>query len=64
MRFLSRLLWIDGTGGALVGVLVLILSGWLSRLEGLPEGVLLFTAAANLAYAAFSFHSPSDPIGR
>ncbi|MEZ4702496.1 MAG: hypothetical protein R2834_19340 [Rhodothermales bacterium] len=55
MRFIPNLLWFDCSAGALVGVLVLIFSGWLSRLEGLPEGVLLFTGAANLVYAAYSF---------
>ncbi len=55
MRVLRHLLWIDCGAGALVGVVVLSLSGWLSVLHGLPRGVLVFTGAANLAYATYSF---------
>jgi hypothetical protein len=50
-----RWLWIDCTAGAVVGVLVIALSDWLSRLEGLPRDVLLFTGVANLVYASYSF---------
>lgn len=50
-----RLLWIDCTAGALVGVLIIALSGWLSELEGLPQSVLLFTGVVNLLYASYSF---------
>jgi hypothetical protein len=53
--FLRHLLWIDCTGAAVVGVLVLAFSGWLSRLEGLPQEVLIFTGAVNLLYAGISF---------
>lgn len=52
---LKRLLWVDCVGAALAGVAVIALSGWLSRLEGLPQGVLLFTGAVNLLYGAYSF---------
>lgn len=52
---LRNLLWVDCTAGAVVGGAVLALSGWLSGVLGLPRGVLLFTGAANLAYAAYSF---------
>ena len=55
MRRAETLLWIDCTAGAAVGVIVLAFSGWLSALEGLPQSVLLFTGAANLVYAAYSF---------
>ena len=51
----TRLLWIDCIGAALAGTAVLGLSGWLSRLEGLPQSVLVFTGVANLLYGAFSF---------
>jgi hypothetical protein len=54
-RFFQKLLWVDCTGAALVGVTVISLSGWLSRLEGLPQEVLLFTGAVNLLYASYSF---------
>lgn len=30
-------------------------SGWLSRIEGLPQEVFLFTGAMNLLYGSFSF---------
>ena len=55
MSLLRRLLWVDCTAGAFAGVLVLLLSGPLSRLEGLPRSVLLFTGVVNVLYAAFSF---------
>ena len=55
MYVLRRLLWVDCLAGALVGVAVLSLSGWLSDLHGLPRGLLLVTGAANLAYASYSF---------
>lgn len=34
---------------------VVALSGWLSNLEGMPRGVLLFSGAVNLLYASYSF---------
>ncbi|MDX1420782.1 MAG: hypothetical protein R3181_12500 [Rubricoccaceae bacterium] len=62
MPLLRRLLWIDCTAGAVVGVAVLALSAWLSALEGLPRGVLLATGAANLLYASFSFSLAIRPV--
>jgi len=53
--FFRHLLWIDCTGAAVAGVFVLAFSGWLSRLEGVPQEVLVFTGAVNLLYAGFSF---------
>lgn len=53
--FFKKLLWVDCTGGALAGVAVITLSGWLSDLEGLPQDVLLFTGVVNLLYASYSF---------
>ncbi|MEP0548894.1 MAG: hypothetical protein ABJF88_18310 [Rhodothermales bacterium] len=55
MPILRKLLWVDCTAGAVVGVTVIGLSGWLSRLEGLPQDVLLFTGVMNLLYASYSF---------
>jgi hypothetical protein len=55
MRIIRNLLWIDCTAGALAGVLVLLLSGWLSRLYAMPLGILYFMGAINLLYAAYSF---------
>ena len=52
---MQKLLWVDCTAGALVGVAVLALAGWLSRLHGLPHEVLLFTGVVNLLYASYSF---------
>jgi hypothetical protein len=51
----KHLLWIDCIGAAVVGVAVLLLSGWLSELEGLPRNVILFTGIVNLLYGSFSF---------
>lgn len=53
--YARKLLWIDCIGAALVGVVVLTLSGWLSQLHGLPRGLLLFTGAVNLLYGTYSF---------
>ena len=50
-----RLLWVDCTAGAVVGVAVLLTHGWLSEWFGLPRALLRFTGAANLAYGAYSF---------
>ncbi|MEM1127722.1 MAG: hypothetical protein AAGI71_13805 [Bacteroidota bacterium] len=56
MQSLYRnLLWVDCAAGGVVGVAVIVLSGWLSHLEGLPREVLLFTGIVNLLYASFSF---------
>jgi hypothetical protein len=52
---MRRLLWVDCIGAAVAGVTVIAFSGWLSRLEGIPQAVLLFTGAVNLLYGAFSF---------
>ena len=45
----------DCAAGAIVGAAVIALAGWLSRLEGLPREVLLFTGVVNLLYASYSF---------
>ncbi len=50
-----KLLWVDCTAGALAGVAMLSLSGWLASLYALPRGLLLFMGAANLVYASYSF---------
>lgn len=51
----GKLLWLDCVAGGVVGVLVLLLAGWLSELYHLPLAVVLVMGAANLLYAAFSF---------
>lgn len=53
-RILRHLLWVDCIGAGIVGVAVLLLSGWLSDLEGLPQNVILFTGGVNLLYGSFS----------
>ncbi len=50
---LRSLLWLDGGGGLLVGVLMLALSTWLQPLFRLPEPVYFTITAANLAYGTF-----------
>ena len=55
MHVMKNLLWIDCIAGGLAGVLVLSLSGWLSRLHGLPRELLLLNGAVNLLYASYSF---------
>lgn len=54
MDFRRQLLWVDGLAGATVGVLVLALVDWLSRLYQLPQNLLWWMGLANLAYASFS----------
>lgn len=54
MRLLRDLLWVDCTAGAVAGAAVIALAGWLSRWEGVPCGVLLFTGVVNLLYATCS----------
>jgi hypothetical protein len=55
MRIIRNLLWIDCIAGALAGVLVLLLSDWLSRLYSLPPRLLIFMGLVNLIYASYSF---------
>lgn len=49
------LIEVDWIAGAIVGVLVLSLRGWLSELYLLPDRLLLLMGLANLAYACVSF---------
>ena len=49
-----RLLWIDGTAGAVVGIAVLAASAWLAEWFALPRAFLLFTGVVNVAYGAYS----------
>jgi len=55
MSVMRNLLWVDCSAAALAGVTVLTLSGWLNGLYLLPRGLLLFTGAVNVLYAAYSF---------
>ena len=49
-----KLLWIDGSGGLLVGIIVLALLSWLTALHQLPRGVLAASGIANVAYGCYS----------
>jgi hypothetical protein len=49
------LIRVDWIAGAVVGVLVLVLRGWLADLYSLPADLLLVMGVANLAYACVSF---------
>lgn len=53
--FFKKLLWVDCAGAALAGGMVIAFNEWLSRLEGLPQEVLIFTGSVNLLYASYSF---------
>ena len=55
MSIIRTVLWVDCTAAAAAGVTVLCLSEWLSRLHGLPQELLLFLGAVNIAYASYSF---------
>lgn len=50
-----KLLWIDCTAGAVVGVAVLLLAGWLSKWYGLPRSFVLFMGVVNVVYTLYSF---------
>lgn len=55
MYLLRKLLWVDCTAAALAGGAVLVFSGWLSRVYGLPRELLLLIGAVNLLYGCYSF---------
>ena len=40
LKFKTKLLWIDGLGALVAGVVVLLTSGWLSGWYGLPQQLL------------------------
>jgi hypothetical protein len=55
MNTLQRtLLWIDGLGGLIAGLITLLLCSWLSTLHGLPTSIILFVGIANLLYGSYS----------
>ncbi len=55
MNWRYKLLQIDSFGGLSVGLLMLLLSYWLSGWYGLPRGFIIFIALANIAYGCYSF---------
>jgi hypothetical protein len=54
LHSMRNLLWVDCVAGGTVGAAVLMSSGWLSPLYGLPRSLLNFTGLANLLYASYS----------
>ena len=54
MKVLCHILWIDCSGGLLVGGLMLLLSGWLKPLYQLPAPVYEAVTCANLAYGTLA----------
>lgn len=54
VRFRDKLLWIDGSGGAIVGLAMLGASGWLSDLYRLPHDFVLLVGWVNLAYGVYA----------
>ncbi|MFC4654933.1 hypothetical protein ACFO3I_07900 [Rheinheimera marina] len=55
MKIAKNLLWIDCTAGALAGILVISLSGWLTDLYSTSQSFLLVIGTVNLLYAWYSF---------
>jgi len=53
-RRARTILWLDGGAGGFVGLLMLALCDQLVWLYQLPRTVVIFIAAANLTYAAYS----------
>lgn len=54
MNLRDRLLTIDGSAGLVVGVTLLVTSGWLSGWYGLPRSLLVVLGLVNLAYASYA----------
>ena len=54
LKFKTKLLWIDGLGALVAGVVVLLISGWLSGWYGLPQQLLSFIGVVNVVYASYS----------
>jgi hypothetical protein len=48
------LLWVDCGAALLAGVVVLLLSSWLSQLYAMPRELLVGMGVANLAYGTYS----------
>ena len=55
MNLRRKLLWVDCTAGAVVGVAVLLLDGWLSAWYELPQRLVFSMGVTNLVYACYSF---------
>jgi hypothetical protein len=64
---LRQLLWCDCTAAAVNGTVLLVLSGLIAPLLGLPRALVVFNGLVNVTYGAFSFslaRQPSPPLGR
>jgi predicted membrane-bound spermidine synthase len=55
MDWRYKLLRIDSLGGLTVGLVMLLLSQWLSSWYVLPRGFIIFMGLVNLAYGCYSF---------
>jgi hypothetical protein len=55
MNWRYRLLHIDSLGGLTVGIVVLLLSNWLTVWLGLPRSSIIFMGLVNIAYGCYSF---------
>lgn len=53
--FIRRILWVDCIGAILAGLIMLLLSGWLSVLYGLPVMFVVGHAFVHLVYGTYSF---------
>lgn len=51
---LRRVLWCDFTAGAVVGTLLLVLSGWLEAIYSMPRLLLVAMGAAGILYASLA----------
>lgn len=54
MDYRKRLLWIDGSGGLLVGVLVLASCRWIASWHNLPMMLIIAIGIANAVYGCYS----------
>jgi len=50
----TNILWIDGLGALVAGVVVLLISGWLSELYRMPKELLIFIGTINVIYGSYS----------
>ncbi len=50
----KNILWVDWIGAIVTGVLLLMLSGWIAPLFGLPTWFVVGHAFVHLAYGSFS----------
>ena len=54
MDFKKNIIWIDGLGGLIVGILVLVFQNWLSTLYSLPLKLVVIIGIVNLIYGSYS----------